>query len=113
LISEESLGEIARPVDSLGFVTLSTFTLGARWAACAFVVLGAAFGSDSTLGSVITLGSGVRFESTAVLTEAEIPEADSSMAKENSESDGGTRKEPWHFGHFPRFPAWKSFTCNG
>ena len=33
-------------------------------------------------------------------------EKDSSMAREKSASAGGTRKEPWHFGHFPRLPAW-------
>ena len=38
---EESLGELALPADSLGFVTLSTFTLGARLAACAVEVSGA------------------------------------------------------------------------
>ena len=37
---------------------------------------------------------------------------ESTSADEYEASLSGMRNDPLQLGHFPRFPAWKSFTCN-
>ena len=64
-------------------------------------------------GELASFGFGTTFLADFAFAASETPETDSSTAAEKSASLAGIRKEPWHFGHFPRLPAWKSLTCKG